>query len=268
MTDMTDLGEGELVNLPARTITREEARRRTDEFKVHTEVWLRELVALHDDEVWWALGYYDWDEYCKAEFGSIRLPRGPGRTEAVRTLIDADLSIRAISSALGLGYGTVQREIKASDPNGSPTPENRPETAVEPASEVDESEAEVAHQQWLSEVVAKQRLARAKYEARSDEDKKHEESCEKCRPTPQKQLLYAVFEAVLLDGMTDLDQIAANNRLDPDIAALAWAKCWRMTGEGVCVRCRHQCHSPAPDLDFHLAANPCRPKVDQFGADE
>ena len=39
-------------NLPRRDITHEEARRRTDEFKVHAEAWLRELVSLHDDQVW------------------------------------------------------------------------------------------------------------------------------------------------------------------------------------------------------------------------
>ena len=39
-------------NLPRRDITYEEARRRTDEFKVHAEAWLRELVSLHDDQVW------------------------------------------------------------------------------------------------------------------------------------------------------------------------------------------------------------------------
>ena len=93
-------------NLPSRNITREEARRRTDEFKVHTERWLAELVALHDDEVWWALDYYDWDEYCRAEFGSIRLPRAD-RDGAARSLTDAGLSIRAICSALGVGYGAV-----------------------------------------------------------------------------------------------------------------------------------------------------------------
>jgi len=70
-------------------MSREEARRRTDEFKAHTEVWLEELKALYVDQVWYALDYETWDEYCQAEFGSIRLPRGPGRTEAVLTLRDA-----------------------------------------------------------------------------------------------------------------------------------------------------------------------------------
>ena len=92
-------------NVPARAMSREEARRRTDEFKIHTEAWLEELAALYVDQVWRALDYETFDEYCAAELGSIRLPRA-GRTEAVLTLRDAGLSIRAISSALGLGRGT------------------------------------------------------------------------------------------------------------------------------------------------------------------
>ena len=107
-------------------MSREEARRRTDEFKAHTEVWLEELKALYVDQVWYALDYETWDEYCQAEFGSIRLPRGPGRTEAVLTLRDAGLSVRAISSAIGVGYGTVRREIVAGEPNGSPDPPHGP----------------------------------------------------------------------------------------------------------------------------------------------
>lgn len=38
-------------NVPARAMSREEARRRTDEFKAHTEVWLEELKALYVDQV-------------------------------------------------------------------------------------------------------------------------------------------------------------------------------------------------------------------------
>ena len=91
-------------NVPARAMSREEARRRTDEFKAHTEAWLEELAALYIDQVWWALDYETFDEYCAAELGSIRLPRA-GRREAVLTLRDAGLSIRAISSALRLGRG-------------------------------------------------------------------------------------------------------------------------------------------------------------------
>ena len=113
-------------NLPRRDITREEARRRTDEFKVHTEAWLTELVSLHDDEVWWALGYISWDDYCSSEFGSIRLPRGASRTGAVLTMRQASLSIRDIDSALGLSRGTVQRELDAADPTRCQTQSPEP----------------------------------------------------------------------------------------------------------------------------------------------
>lgn len=107
-------------------MSREEARRRTDEFKAHTEVWLEELAALYIEQVWYALDYETFDQYCHAELGSIRLPRA-GRTEAVLTLRDAGLSIRAISSALGLGVGTVHREIEAGVPTGTPDPPNGPQ---------------------------------------------------------------------------------------------------------------------------------------------
>ena len=107
-------------NLPRRDVTREEARRRTDEFKVHTEAWLEELVSLHDDQVWWALGYADWDEYCAAEFGSIRLPTGAGRTGAILTLRQAQLSYRDIAAALGVGRSTVERELDPADSDSLP----------------------------------------------------------------------------------------------------------------------------------------------------
>jgi hypothetical protein len=127
-------------NLPRRPMTREEARRRTDEFKVHTEAWLEELAALHDDQVWRALGYYNWGEYCAAEFGSIRLPRGEGRTEAVVTLRQASMSIRDISSALGLGRGTVERELNAADADSLPDTIIGADGKYQPASKPDKSE--------------------------------------------------------------------------------------------------------------------------------
>ena len=49
-----------------------------------------------------------------AEFGTIRLLRGT-RTGAILTLREAHLSVRAIASALGIGVGTVHREIAAAD---------------------------------------------------------------------------------------------------------------------------------------------------------
>ena len=290
-------------NLPRRDITREEARRRTDEFKVHTEAWLTELVSLHDDEVWWALGYISWDDYCSSEFGSIRLPRGASRTGAVLTMRQASLSIRDIGSALGLSRGTVQRELDTADPaslpdtiigadgkerpaskstvsvddseanvpNGTVDPETTGPTVTETPVVVDDSETTEIHRQWLSTVVAQHRQTKAEAdeaeakltEAEREEERKHQETCksEICLQTPQKLLFRAIFDAVLLDGVTDLDQVAADNRVDRDIAALAWAKCWRLVGEGTCVWCGKNCHPPAPDLDFHLAADPCIPAV-------
>jgi len=247
------------------------------------------------------LGYVDWAEYCQAEFGSIKLPRGAGRTEAVVTLRQSELSIRDIGSALGLSRGTVQRELDAVDPaslpdtivgadgkerpaskstvsvddseatvpNGTVDPETTGSTVTETPVTVDDSEKIEAHQQWLSEVVAQHRKSKDEFDeawakltqAEQEKERKHQESCDKCRRTPQKLLLSAVFNAVLLDGVIDLDQAAADNHIDRDVVDFTWAKCWRLTGEGTCVQCRANCHSPAPDLGFHLAHDPCAATV-------
>ena len=116
-------------NVPARSITREEARRLTDEIKADTEAFLEsiapKLARVYAEQAWYALDYETWDEYCQAEFGSIRLPRG-SRSPTVLFLRDEGLSIRAISSALGLGVGTIHREIEAGVPNGTPDLPNGP----------------------------------------------------------------------------------------------------------------------------------------------
>ncbi len=68
---------------------------------------------------WPALGYETWDAYCTAEFGTarLRLPREE-RQEVVASLRESGLSVRAISSATGIGIGTVHREL-ATVPNGT-----------------------------------------------------------------------------------------------------------------------------------------------------
>ena len=63
---------------------------------------------------WIALGYESWDAYTDAEFQSsrLRLPREE-RQQAVASLRDSGLSIRAIASGLGIGDKTVQRDLAA-----------------------------------------------------------------------------------------------------------------------------------------------------------
>jgi hypothetical protein len=69
---------------------------------------------------WVALEYGSWDEYCIGEFGDarLRIPREE-RPELVCSLRQAGMSIRAIASATGAGYGTVRRDLSG-EPFGSP----------------------------------------------------------------------------------------------------------------------------------------------------
>lgn len=75
--------------------------------------------------------------------------------------------------------------------------------------------------------------------------------------TPQQKLFAIVNHAVTTDGITDLDQIAADNDLDPDLVALIWSKSWKLIGEGFCPVCRKPCHDPCPSPN-HAAHDPCR----------
>lgn len=99
------------------------ARNLTDRIKVAVEgTWLL-IQEAYTTRAWSALGYGSWDEYCTREFDTarLRLPREE-RQEVVASMRENGLSVRAISSATGLGYGTVQREITepSGDPAGSP----------------------------------------------------------------------------------------------------------------------------------------------------
>lgn len=97
------------------------ARALTDRIKVAVEgTWLL-IQEAYTSRAWSHLGYTSWDAYCTAEFGTSRLqlPREE-RQEVVASLRESGLSVRAIASATGVGYGTVQREVASSgDPDGS-----------------------------------------------------------------------------------------------------------------------------------------------------
>jgi len=103
-----------------------DARTLTDRIKVAVEgTWLL-IQEAYTSRAWSALGYGSWDEYCTREFGTarLRLPREE-RQEVVASLRESGLSVRAISSATGLGIGTVARELPtpAVVPSGTPGPE-------------------------------------------------------------------------------------------------------------------------------------------------
>jgi len=69
---------------------------------------------------WSALGYVTWDDYCVREFGSSRiaLPR-EDRQEAVMSLREAGLSLRAIASVTGVHNKTIERDLAASPRNAA-----------------------------------------------------------------------------------------------------------------------------------------------------
>ena len=103
--------------------TQEQARALTDRIRVAVEGTWHLITEAYTTRAWAVLGYATWDAYCAAEFGNTRL-RLPleERQEVVASLRDSGLSVRAIASATGVGYGTVTRDLAVTDPNGSVAP--------------------------------------------------------------------------------------------------------------------------------------------------
>lgn len=101
-------------------VSAEQARNLTDRIKVAVDgTWLL-IQEAYTSRAWAALGYASWDDYCTREFGTsrLRLPREE-RQEVVASLREIGMSVRAIASATGQGYGTVRRELSG-EPFGSP----------------------------------------------------------------------------------------------------------------------------------------------------
>lgn len=88
------------------------ARHLTDRIKVAVEATWQLIVEAYQTRAWTALGYGSWDDYCLREFGTSRLqiPREE-RQEAVASLRQAGLSLRAIAAATGQSKSQVQREL-------------------------------------------------------------------------------------------------------------------------------------------------------------
>lgn len=78
-----------------------------------------------------ALGYPTWDAYVDARFGDFRIavPR-EHRQQAVAALAGVRMSVRAIASLLGVGVGTVHREMMllSGVPDGTPDQEDQSPT--------------------------------------------------------------------------------------------------------------------------------------------
>lgn len=132
-----DTATGELID----ATSPEDARRLTDKIKIGVEGVWHLIEEAYTSRAWAALGYKSWDDYCTREFGTsrLRLPR-ENRPEVVASLRESGLSIRAIASATGDGYGTVRRALPG-EPSGSPAPQS---PASRPSETVNSLDAEVA----------------------------------------------------------------------------------------------------------------------------
>ena len=75
------------------------------------------IAAVHEHRDWLAFAWSSWEEYVSNVIGTPpKLPRAE-RVEAVAELRSHGLSTRAIGSALGVSYKTVQRDIEVTGTN-------------------------------------------------------------------------------------------------------------------------------------------------------
>lgn len=129
---------------PIEPLTEAQARELTSKIRNRVTMVWGMVTQAYQGQAWKAMGYASWDEYTSAEFGSsqLRLPREE-RSEVVASLRDAGLSVRAIASATGTGYGTVRRTLAAGEPSGSPaTPSPDAPASASPAAGPSDREAE------------------------------------------------------------------------------------------------------------------------------
>lgn len=110
-----DIVDAEIVEEPhvnQQDFTEAEAREHTDGLRMSLQMVWNEITEAYVRGAHRALGYDSWDDYCRAEFGSSRLslPREE-RAEAVRSLRESGLSLRAISSATGADVKTVRSDL-------------------------------------------------------------------------------------------------------------------------------------------------------------
>lgn len=77
--------------------------------KIEAAVW-----ALWEGRGWISLGYSSWNAMCDDKFKAtfVRIPKDK-RQEVVCSLAEKGMSTRAIGSAMGMSYKTVQRDMKA-----------------------------------------------------------------------------------------------------------------------------------------------------------
>jgi transposase-like protein len=112
-------------------ISAADARELTDRIRVGVEAIWELVKQAYKSRAWAVLGYDSWDDYCTREFGTsrIRLPREE-RQEVVSSMREIGMSTRAIASATGTSYDTVQRDLRR-DRNLSPESEPAPVTGTD-----------------------------------------------------------------------------------------------------------------------------------------
>jgi transposase-like protein len=120
-----DVQTGEVVTV----LSVEQARTLTDQIAFGLGGMWQLVKQAYEGRAWVALDYPSWDEYCDNEFGAtyIRLPR-EDRQEAVNSLRESGLSIRAIAAATGSSVGTVHSDI-AGVQNRTPEGPSEPDVA-------------------------------------------------------------------------------------------------------------------------------------------
>lgn len=108
-------------------LTPEEARTLLNQWRTTEYDQTERITLLYDGRAWLALGYETWDSMCDTEIRphQVKLEREE-RQAQVFQLRSKGMSTRQIGSALGVGKGTVDRDL-ATAPNG---PVELPDTIV------------------------------------------------------------------------------------------------------------------------------------------
>lgn len=114
-----------------RDLNSQQARALTDRIRSSMGDLMMLVAKAHSGRVWIALGYESWRDYIKGEFehAPLHLPRDERRA-VVALLRGQGMSTRAIEPAVGVGHGTVVRDL-ATGPNGPVEPEPVPVTGLD-----------------------------------------------------------------------------------------------------------------------------------------
>ncbi len=108
-------------------LTVTEAQKLTAEIKQQAGILWQLIAEAYARRAWSALGYKCWDDYCGSEFGltRLRIPREE-RSEAVCSLRESGLSLRAISAATGSSVNTIRKDLGQVCQSDTPEPPTTP----------------------------------------------------------------------------------------------------------------------------------------------